>query len=224
MVNERTDTELEGLVTRRLGGEIADARRVAVARDRVWSRMRLKLREQPRRRGTPRVWGAIAIVAAISVVLAAAWGSDYRVEVAQGRLPVLYREDVGRAEIVGPPVAGELLIQQRHVEGAPGLRTVAQIEVRIAGDALPADVEVRAREKGSQVTGVIGQTRGLAEVRPATGTTTTSYAAPLPPVAEGETRTYEVWLWIDTPHGTIESERLTVEIVGRPEGERARLR
>lgn len=229
MVNEPTDAELEALTAKRLGGELADARRVAAARERVWSRIWPQLGTRARSRIGGLGWSAGAVATLVVVLLAVAWQQSYRVEVTQGHLPVLYREEIGRVEIgrvelSGGAVEATLVIQQRHIDGSAGLRTVAQIDVRVEEASLPATVEVRERDKGSQVTAVIGQSRGLSEVRSATRVARTDYTAPLPLVAEGETRTFEVWIWIETPSGVTETEKLTVEVAGRPEGERARLK
>lgn len=222
-MTERTDAELETVVTRRLGGEIADARAVTAARERVWATLRLR-RSRARRPVLGWIPTAAVAVAAIAAILAgAAWAQQYRVEVAQG-FPVLYREEVARTSLRSDGVDADLAIQIRHVEGAAGLRAGALVDVRLGPTVLPATIEVRARPKGASVIEVIGRTAGIAETRGPTEISRTTFFAPLPPTGRDETRTYEVWLFIETSRGIVESNRLLVEVVGRSEGERAIIR
>jgi hypothetical protein len=220
-VRRRGDAELEALIESRLSGEISDARRVAAARERVWARLGQRAR---RRSPLARVaWSITRVAAVIAVAIGIGWAQGYRAEVAQGPLPVLYRQEVTRAQIDNAAVTADFVVEQRHVENAVGLRVVATVSARVGAEALPATVELRSRERGSALTLVLGRTAGLAEARPATGTASAAFAAPLPPVERGAARVYEVWLVVETARGELETEHVFIEVTGRPEGERARL-
>lgn len=218
----RSDQDLETLVRSRLRGDAADPRRIAAARERVWSQLQRRVRRHPSPLGRIAT-AALALAAVVVVALALGWAQHYRLEVAAGPLPVLYREEVGRADLRNDLVNAEMALQLRHLEGAAGLRAGALIDVRISSDGLPATVEIRARTRGTIVAEVIGRTAQLQEVRRATDVTRTSFFAPLPPTERGETNTYEVWLFLETSRGVFESDKLVVEVAGRPEGERARI-
>jgi hypothetical protein len=223
-VRERTDAELEAIFARRLGGEIADARAVTAARERVWATLRA--RHSRMHRPAVGAVGTVAftVAAVVALIVGLAWAQQYRVEVAQGGLPVLYREEVARTSLRGDGVDADIAIQIRHVEGAAGLRAGALIDVRLGPRELPATIEVRARLKGATLIEVIGRTAGIAETRGPTEISRTTFFAPLPPTGRDETRTYEVWLFIETSRGIVESDKLLVEVAGRPEGERAIIR
>jgi hypothetical protein len=225
VVTERSDAELEALIARCLGGEVGDARELRAARERVWATLRERTAQ---RKGRPAFgWTAttaFAVVAAMAFVVWLAWAQQYRVEVAQGGVPVLYREEVGRTTLRGADVDADIAVQIRHIEGTSGLRAGALIDVRLGASALPATIELRARPLGASVIEVIGRTAAIAETRGPTEVSRTAFFAPLPPTPRGETRRYEVWLFVETSRGVVESDKLLVEVTGRPEGERATLR
>lgn len=223
-MSERSDAELERLLARRIGSEIAGARSIASARERVWIRLGPRLRTRrstsiPVRMRT----AALAFAAVVALFVGLGWLQQYRIDVAQGGLPVLYREEVARTSLRNELFDAEIVIQLRHVEGGPGLRAGALIDVRLNESALPATIEVRSRPKGTTVVEVIGRTAQLQEARQATAVTRTSFFAPLPPLARGETRLYEVWLFVESARGIFESDRMILEITGKPEGDRARI-
>jgi hypothetical protein len=209
---------------RRLAAPAADASSVMAARERVRARLEPVLRSPPAASPVARLGRVlVALAAVVTIVVGIGWSQQYRIGVAQGTLPVLYREEVTRTEFRNELVSAELIVQQRHSEGSTGLRVVAQVDVGLRSDALPATIEVHGRPSGSHIVEVLGRSANLQTVREATGLTRTNYIAPLPPTARGEVRTYEVWLFLETARGIFESQRLLVEIVGRPEGERARV-
>ena len=95
--------------------------------------------------------------------------------------------------------------------------------MRLFAAALPATIEVRYREQGSAVSGVLARTADISETRRGTGDARHDVTAPLPPVARGEVRLFEVWLHLDTAAGSFDSQMLVVEVRGAAEGERGRV-
>jgi hypothetical protein len=211
---------------RRIAGPL-DPVATRAAEERVWRAVRAG---RARRRGG---WvAAVAtLAAALVLLLAGAWLASYRFEVASGGTPILYREEVARTAIrseqrgAARAADGTLAIAQGHFSASePGrLVVVAIADVRVASDALPATFEIRYREAGSAVSGVLARTADLSEARRATADVRYSVAAPFPPLERGDVRTYDIWLHVDTAGGAIESAVLNVEVRGAPEGQRARL-
>lgn len=211
-----------------------DSTSTRAAEDRVWRRIR-EGHELPGRSWLP----ALAVIAMATLLLAGgAYLQSYRFEVASGGIPVLYQERVAETSFFGargadfPATTGDprivnatLEIRQGHFGGARPdlLRVVAIDDVHLFADALPATVEIRYREQGSAVSGILARTADISETRRATGEARHNVIAPLPPVARGEVRVFEVWLHIDTAGRPIESQTLVVEVRGAAEGERARL-
>lgn len=215
-------------VLRRIEGQL-DPTSTRAAEDRVWRR----LREGRPVRG--RSWlPAFAVVALALVFLAGgAYLQSYRLEVASGGLPILYQEQVAKTQVSAMTadavpadlVSATLEVRQGHYSATTPqlLRVVAIDDVRIGQAALPATVEIRYREQGSAVSGVLARTADLSEARRATGEVRHSVIAPFPPVPRGEIHTFEVWLHIQFAGGIAESQTLTIEVRGAAEGERARL-
>jgi hypothetical protein len=224
------DPRLDRLI-RRIEGPLEPAATRA-AEDRVWRR----LREGRPTRG--RSWApALAVIAfAIVVLVGGAYLQSYRIDVASGGPPILYREEIAKVEFdqtaFGSPIAsggriarGSLTIEQGHFsESAPQrLVVVALVDVRVPADRLPATFEVRYREAGSAVSGTLARYAGADQARPATGGARYTVTAPLPPVDRGDLRTFDVWVHVETAVGVAESQVVTVELRGAPEGQRGRL-
>jgi hypothetical protein len=215
-------------VLRRIEGPLEPAATRA-AEDRVWRRMR---EGRPTRgRSWIPAFGAIAL--ALLLLIGGAYLESYRIEVASGGIPLLYQERVAKTQVfakTGDAVRADLVeatleIRQGHYSATdPRLfRVVAVDDVRIAEAALPATIEIRYRETGSMVSGVLARTADLSEARRATAGVRHNVTAPLPPVSRGEVRQFDVWLHIETSVGVVESQIITVEVRGAAEGERARL-
>lgn len=211
---------------RRLEGPL-DRASTRDAEERVWRRVR---EHHPLRSRLP-VWQLAA--AALALVLVVVWGvgyaGTYRFEVASGGRLVLYQEHVAETDLSVATPSGKLLdatleIRQGHYSATRPdlLRVVAIDDVRLTEAALPATVEIRFREQGSVVSGVLARTADITETRRGTGEARHNVVAPLPPVARGEVRVFEVWIHVDTANGPIGSPMLIVEVRGAPEGERAR--
>ncbi|HUQ41097.1 MAG TPA: hypothetical protein VM052_01215 [Candidatus Limnocylindrales bacterium] len=212
-------------VVRRIEGPL-DPTATRAAEDRVWRR----LQEGHPVRGRSLVPAFAVMAAAVVLLVAGAYLQSYRIEVASGGLPVLYQEHVASTEIGAADrvravlSTGTLEIRQGHFSSTTPqqLRVVAIDDVRIGDAALPATVEIRYREQGSAVSGVLARTADLNEARRGTAEVRHSVIAPLPPVARGDIHIFEVWLHIETKNGIVESPKLTVEVRGAAEGERAR--
>lgn len=215
---------------RRIEGQL-DSTATRAAEDRVWRRIR-EGHQLPSASWLP----AFAVIALAALLLAGgAYVQSYRFEVASGGMPILYQERVAQTSVnvdTGPDggttptrvVSATLEIRQGHFGGARPdlLRVVAIDDVRLTAEAVPATVEIRYREVGSVVSGILARTADISETRRATGDARHNVVAPLPPVERGDVRNFEVWLHIDTAHGPIESPVLTVEVRGAAEGARAR--
>ena len=215
-------------VLRRIEGQL-DPTSTRAAEDRVWRRMR---------EGRPvrgRSWlPAFAVIAlALVLLIGGAYVQSYRLEVASGGMPILYQEQVAKTQVfarIGDAARADLVsatleVRQGHYSAAAPrlLRVVAIDDVHIGEAALPATVEIRYREQGSAVSGVLARTADLSEARRATGEVRHNVIAPFPPVPRGEVHIFEVWLHIETAAGVVESSRLAIEVRGAAEGERARL-
>jgi hypothetical protein len=198
------------------------------AEDRVWRRLR---EGRPvRGRGWVPTFAVIAL--ALALLVGGGYLGSYRIEVASGGVPILYQEEVAKTQVIartGDAASADLAnatleIRQGHYSPTTPhlLRVVAIDDVRIGQAALPATVEIRYREQGSVVSGVLARTVDLTEARRATGEVRHSVIAPLPPVARGEVRVFEVWLHIEIATGVVESPTLAIEVRGAAEGERAR--
>lgn len=215
-------------VLRRIEGPL-DRTSTRAAEDRVWRRMR---EERPVR---GRSWlPAFAVIGLALVLLAGgAYLQSYRLEVASGGLPILYQEQVAKTQVFAKTgdglrpdlVSATLEVRQGHYSATTPqlLRVVAIDDVRIGAAALPASVEIRYREQGSAVSGVLARTADLSEARRATNEARHNVTAPFPPVPRGEIHVFEVWLHVEIATGIVESSPLTIEVRGAPEGERARL-
>lgn len=205
-------------LARRLAGPL-DTASTARARERVWAALHAP-RPRPRR-----AWlAALAVgAAAVALLVGGGWLGTYRLEAGSGGIPILYRERVGATTIDTEAVHGSLSIEQLHLRDASTLRVVARVDLVVAADAVPATVDVRYRPAGSLVAGGLAHEPAVSDVRRELGGARYTVAAPFPPLARGDVRTYEVWVSVDTPKGRAESGVLTVEIHGAPEGQRARL-
>jgi len=218
---------------RRLAGPL-DPAATRGAEDRVWRRLR-EGHPLPGRSWLPAL--AVVVVAAL-VVTGGAYLQSYRFEVASGGIPILYQERVAETSFVAARSAdfpgatdhaalvnASLEIRQGHFGGARPdlLRVVAIDDIHLFAAALPATVEIRYREQGSAVSGILARTADISEIRRGTGDARHNVIAPLPPVARGDIRVYEVWLHIDMASGPVDSPTLVVEVRGAAEGERARL-
>lgn len=221
------DPRLDRLL-RRIEGPL-DPAPTRAAEDRVWRRLR---EGRPvRGRSLLPAFGVVAL--ALLMLVGGAYLQSYRIEVGSGGLPILYQEKVAETGVSGKTgdassadlLSATLEVRQGHFSAStPGrLRVVAIDDIRIAEALLPATVEIRYREQGSVVSGVLARTADLNEVRRATSSVRHNVIAPFPPVARGDVRVFEVWLHIDTATGVVESPVLTIEVRGAPEGERARL-
>jgi hypothetical protein len=202
-------------LVRRLEGQLPGA---AAAERRVWSRL-----AEPPARGN-RTWIAqlaATVALAVVVLVAGAWIASYRLSVGHSGLPVLYREEVARTEISAAGVSGSLAIQERFFATPDALRVVAQADVRLDAAALPTSVEVRYRERGDGTEGVLARSGGITEALVG-GQAHFDITAPLPPVARGQVRSFEVWLYLEAASGNVDGARIAVEVRGAPEGERAR--
>jgi hypothetical protein len=158
-----------------------------------------------------------AIGLAVAVLIGGAWLQSYRVEVGHPGTepgsygPFLYREEVARAEIAN----GTLVVRQRHIDEPRRQRLSVVVEARVAIDDRPATMELRYREAGSTVAGVLVTKRGDDGRLEA--------VAPLPAHDLGDVRTYDVWLHLELSQAFLDSATLTIEVAERPEGQRARL-
>lgn len=216
------DDAREERLMRRLSGPL-DAASTRVAEERVWRRLAAGERE-PRHAGRLPAFAVVA--AAIAILLGGAWLGSYRLDVASGGLPVLYREQVAHVDIAAANgVSGSLDVAQGHFsETAPGLlRVVAVADVRLTDAAMPATLEIRYRDFATGATGVLARTADLSGTRRATGEYRYDVTAPFPPVPAGETHAFDVWIHVDTPGGAIESPVIAVEVRTEREGQRARL-
>jgi hypothetical protein len=167
----------------------------------------------------------VALSAAALVVLVIGglgWWEGERLDVASGRFPVLYREEVGRTSIAAAGIDATLAITQKHIEGDSRLRVVGVTDVRVGTDRLPATIELRFQAVGDDSYGVLAHSE-VTDPRRATGTTRTLYEAPFPPLGPRERATYRVWLHIETASGAIDSDQLGIDVTDRPEGQRASL-
>lgn len=212
------DPRLERLV-RRIEGPL-DPAPTRAAEDRVWRRLR---EGRPvRGRGWVPALGVIAL--ALVLLVGGAYLQSYRVDVASGGLPILYREQIARVELDGS-ARGTLTLQQGHFsDAAPQkLVVVALVDVQVPAQALPASFEVRYREAGSAVSGTLARYAGVDQSRTATGEARYTVTAPLPPVARGDVRIFDVWIHVETSAGPVESPTVSVEVRGAAEGQRARL-
>lgn len=219
-------SEREDRLIDRLGSPLASER---VAADRNWLAIQA-LSRTAARRGTGLLRTAVATLAVLTIVAigAATWGS-VRLQVGANHLPVLYRQEIARTELAAAGVRASLAIEQqpaahRSTPAAPeivGLFVSALVDVRIAAEALPADIELRFQRPEWASYGILARSEGLNEPRRATGETHTTYRAPFPPSPAGETATYRVWLHLDTATGPLDSRVLVIAVDGRPEGQRA---
>jgi len=219
---DRTD----GLIDR-LGSPLASER---VAADRNWSALSARLAVPERHRPGFLRSALTATAAAVILVLAATtWGS-VRLQVGANHLPVLYRQEVARTELVAPGVTASLAIEQKPAvhQATPagpevvGLFVSALVDARIAASALPADIELRFQRPEWASYGILARTEGLNDPRRSTGETHTLYDAPFPPSIAGETVTYRVWLHLETATGPLDSRVLQVAVTAAPEGQRVR--
>ena len=222
--NERADRLID-----RLGTPLASER---VAADRNWSAISARLDAPVRGQGGfLRSVLATVAVAALIAIAATTWGS-VRLQVGANHLPVLYRQEVARTELVAPGVTASLAIEQKPAarkvtpaapEGVVGLFVSALVDVRINASALPADIELRFQRPEWGSYGILARTEGLNDPRRSTGETRTLYDAPFPPSLPGETVTYRVWLHLETATGPLDSRVLEVAVTVAPEGQRAAL-
>ena len=212
MVNDR-----EERLAARLGTSLASER---AAEGRNWRVLSASLARPDRPRfGALRAFaGTVALAAA--VVLAVGWWQGARVEVASGGLPVLYREEVTRAQVAAGGIDASVAIVQKHIEGDARLRVVGVTDVRLAADRLPATIELRFQAEGADTYGVLAHSE-VGDPRRATGSTRTLYEAPFPPLAEWDRATYRVWLHLDTAQGPVDSPIRVIQVTERPEGQRA---
>lgn len=219
---DRTD----GLI-HRLGSPLASERAAA---DRNWSALSARLAAPERHRPGFLRSALTATAAAVILVLAATtWGS-VRLQVGANHLPVLYRQEVARTELVAPGVTASLAIEQKPAvhQATPagpevvGLFVSALVDARIAASALPADIELRFQRPEWASYGILARTEGLNDPRRSTGETHTLYDAPFPPSIAGETVTYRVWLHLETATGPLDSRVLQVAVTAAPEGQRVR--
>jgi hypothetical protein len=214
--DERDDPRSDALA-RRLAAPLDGT---AVARERVWSRLRER-RRPARRSALLPAFAALSIV--LLVLLGGAWLESYRIEVGHPGTssgdfgPLLYREEVARISFSGE-ARGTLVVRQRHIdEPRRGrLSVIVQAEVDFAAGS--GAFEVRYREAGGAVTQVL--------VRRTTdgGDTKAEAVAPLPEHDLGDVRTYDVWIHIEAAVGApLDVGVITIEVSERPEGQRARL-
>lgn len=219
MVKE--DPHVERLV-RRLEGPL-DPASTRAAEERVWRRLRQPGRET-RRFGWIPALGAVAL--AIALVVGGLWLDSYRLDVASGGLPILYREQVAHADVpTTNGVSGTFDVAQGHFSASsPGRITVVAIaHLRFAEGALPATAEIRYRDVAAPDVDVLARSAQFTEVRRGTADARYDVAAPFPPLQPGQSATYEVWVHVDTATGALESTVFRVEVRGGGEGQRARL-
>ena len=210
-------TDREEQLASRLGTSLPSERTAA---ERNWRALSAAI-AVPGRRGAGMLRAVVTTAALATVVLAAiAWWQGARVEVANGGLPVLYREEVARTEVAAAAIEATLVIAQKHVEGDARLRVVGITDVRLGAGRLPAIIELRFQRPADDTYGVLAHSE-VSDPRRATGTTRTLYEAPFPPLGPRERATYRVWLHLDTSAGPIDSPALVIQVTDRPEGQRA---
>lgn len=219
MVKE--DPRIARLV-RRLEGPL-DPASTRAAEERVWRRLR-----QPERGRRPFGWlPALGVVAlAIALVVGGLWLDSYRLDVASGGVPILYREQVAHADVpAANGVSGTFDVAQGHFSASSpeGITVVAIAHLRLAESALPATAEIRYRDITAPEVDVLARSARFTEIRRGTAEARYDVAAPFPPLKPGETATYDVWLHVDTAAGAVESAVFRVEVRGGTEGQRARI-
>ena len=133
-------TDREEQLASRLGTSLPSERTAA---ERNWRALSAAI-AVPGRRGAGMLRAVVTTAALATVVLAAiAWWQGARVEVANGGLPVLYREEVARTAVTAAAIEATLVIAQKHVEGDARLRVVGITDVRLGAGRLPAIIELR---------------------------------------------------------------------------------
>ena len=216
---------IDGLIGR-LGSPLASER---IAVERNWRAISVGL-EAPVRHRTGFLRSALATVAVAAILITAGTTlGSVRLQVGANHLPVLYRQEVARTELVAPGVTASLAIEQKPAvhqanSEAPevvGLFVSALVDVRIAASALPANIELRFQRPEWASYGILARTEGLNDPRRSTGETRTRYDAPFPPSLPGETVTYRVWLHLETAAGPLDSRVLEVAVSAASEGQRA---
>lgn len=219
MVKE--DPRVERLV-RRLEDPL-DAASTRAAEERVWRRL-----ERPQRARRSFGWvpalGAVGL--AIALVVGGLWLDSYRLDVASGGLPILYREQVAHANVpTAKGVSGTFDVAQGHFSAVSPERitVVAIAHLRLGEDALPATAEIRYRDVAAPEVDVLARSAQFTEVRRGTADARYDVAAPFPPLQPGQSATYDVWVHVDTATGAVESAVFRVEVRGGVEGQRARL-
>ena len=207
----------EERLAQRLGTPLSSER---AAQERNWRALSAAV-DRPERTRVGALRAAVGTLAlAAAVAIAIGWWQGARLDVASSGLPVLYREEVARTHVAAAGIDGGVTIVQKHIEGDPRLRVVGVTDVRLAGDRLPATIELRFQAAGDDAYGVLAHSE-LADVRRATGSTRTLYEAPFPPLAARGRVTYRVWLHLDTAEGSLDSPILVIQVTDRPEGQRA---
>lgn len=210
-------------LVRRLEGPL-DGASTRAAEERVWRSV--KQAASTRRTGSGLLPAFAAIAGAVLLLFAGLWLGSYRLDVASGRLPILYREEVAHVDVpTRLGVSGTLDIAQGHFSASTPtqLSVVAIADVRLGTDALPATVEIRYRDLAAATAGVLARTADVSDTRRATGEYRYDVTAPFPPLERGAVRRYEVWIHVETPEGLVESPIVTVEVTGAAEGQRARV-
>ena len=203
----------------RLGTTLPSERAAA---ERNWRALSTTIATPARSRfGALRV--ALSSAALVILVIGGlGWWEGERLDVGNGGLPVLYREEVDRTSIAMGGIDATLAITQKHIEGDARLRVVGVTDVRLGAERLPATIELRFQAAGDDSYGVLAHSE-VSDPRRATGSTRTLYEAPFPPLGLRERATYRVWLHLETASGTIESDQLVIDVADRPEGQRANL-